>query len=135
MYSNIIVPLAFDENHNPDTALNVARALAAPGARVSILHVMADVPGYAISYMPEGYDADLRQALQNQLDGLANEFENGAGVIRSGHAANEILDLAEEIGADCIVIASHRPGFGDYLIGSTASRVVRHAPCAVMVIR
>ena len=135
MYSNIIVPLAFDEDHNPDTALNIARALAAPGARVSLLHVMADVPGYAISYMPEGYDAGLRQSVQAQLDGLANEFENGAGVIRSGHAANEILDLAEEVGADCIVIASHRPGFGDYLIGSTAARVVRHAPCSVMVIR
>ena len=135
MYSNIIVPLAFDDAHNPDTALNVARALTAPGARVTVMHVMADVPGYAISYMPEGYDAELRQTLQNQLDQLAAEFENGAGVIRQGHAANEILDLAEEIGADCIVIASHRPGFGDYLIGSTTARVVRHAPCSVMVIR
>ena len=135
MYANIIVPVAFDEEHNPDTALNVARTLAAPEARVTIVHVMADVPGYAISYMPEGYDAELRQTLQNQLDALANDFENGAGVLRQGHAANEILDLAEEIGADCIVIAGHRPGFGDYLMGSTAARVVRHAPCSVMVLR
>jgi len=135
MYSNIIVPLAFDEDHNPDTALNTARALAAPGARVTLVHVMADVPGYAISYMPEGYGAELRQTVQGQLDQLANEFENGAGVIRQGQAANEILDLAEEVGADCIVVASHRPGFGDYLIGSTAARVVRHAPCSVMVLR
>ncbi|WP_444462847.1 universal stress protein [Rhodobacter capsulatus] len=135
MYANIIVPVAFDEEHNPDTALNVARTLAAPEARVTIVHVMADVPGYAISYMPEGYDAELRQTLQNQLDALANDFENGAGVLRQGHAANEILDLVDEIGADCIVIAGHRPGFGDYLMGSTAARVVRHAPCSVMVLR
>ena len=135
MYSNIIVPLAFDEDHNPDTALNVARALSAPGARITLVHVMADVPGYAISYMPEGYGNELHQTLQKQLDLLASEFENGAGVLRQGHAANEILDLAEETGADCIVVASHRPGFGDYLIGSTAARVVRHAPCSVMVIR
>ncbi|MFC5736729.1 universal stress protein [Sinirhodobacter huangdaonensis] len=135
MYSNIIVPLAFDEDHNPDTALNVARALASDGARITLVHVMADVPGYAISYMPEGYATELRQTLQQQLDGLAADFEAGAGVIRQGNAANEILDLAEEIQADCIVIASHRPGFGDYLIGSTAARVVRHAPCSVMVLR
>ncbi|TKD17826.1 universal stress protein [Rhodobacter capsulatus] len=135
MYSNIIVPVAFDEAHNPDTALNVARTLAAAGARVTIVHVMADVPGYAISYMPEGYDAELRRALQNQLDALAGDFENGAGVLRQGHAANEILDLVDEIGADCVVIAGHRPGLGDYLIGSTAARVVRHAPCSVMVLR
>ncbi|MBZ4021340.1 universal stress protein [Rhodobacter sp. TJ_12] len=135
MYSNIIVPVAFDESHNPDAAIDIARALAAPGARVTLVHVMADVPGYAISYMPDGYDTELRNTLQNQLDQLGNSFENGAGVIRQGHAANEILDLADEIGADCIVIAGHRPGFGDYLIGSTAARVVRHAPCSVMVLR
>lgn len=135
MYSNIIVPLAFDEDHNPDTALNVARTLAAPGARVTLVHVTADVPGFALSYMPEGYGAELKRTLQNEVDKLANEFENGAGVIRQGQAANEILDLASEVGADCIVIASHRPGLGDYLIGSTAARVVRHAPCSVMVLR
>jgi len=135
MYSNIIVPLAFDEDHNPDTALNVARSLASDGARITLVHVMADVPGYAISYMPEGYGAELRKTLQEQLDTLADDFEAGAGVIRQGNAANEILDLAEEIQADCIIIASHRPGFGDYLIGSTAARVVRHAPCSVMVLR
>lgn len=135
MYANIVVPIAFDESHNPDAALNVARALAAPGARVTLVHVMADVPGYAISYMPEGYDTELHQTLQNQLDGLAAEFENGAGVIRQGQAANEILDLVDEVGADCVVIAGHRPGIGDYLIGSTAARVVRHAPCSVMVLR
>ena len=135
MYSNIIVPLAFDEDHNPDTALNVARTLASNGARITLVHVMADVPGYAISYMPEGYGAELRKTLQEQLDALADDFEAGAGVIRQGNAANEILDLAEEIQADCIIIASHRPGFGDYLIGSTAARVVRHAPCSVMVLR
>ena len=56
-------------------------------------------------------------------------------MLREGNPANEILALAEESGADCIVIASHRPGFGDYLIGSTAARVVRHAPCSVMVLR
>ncbi|MDD8023352.1 MAG: universal stress protein [Paracoccaceae bacterium] len=135
MYSNIVIPLAFDEDHNPDAALNIARALAAPGARVTLLHVMADVPGFAISYMPEGYASDLKRTLQGELDKLAAEFDNGAGVIRQGHAANEILDMASEIGADCIVIASHRPGYGDYLIGSTAARVVRHAPCSVMVMR
>ncbi len=36
---------------------------------------------------------------------------------------------------DCIVIGSHKPGLSDYLLGSTAARVVRHAPCAVHVYR
>jgi nucleotide-binding universal stress UspA family protein len=46
-----------------------------------------------------------------------------------------ILETAKEIGADLIVIASHRPGLQDYFLGSTAARVVRHAECAVLVDR
>ena len=135
MYSNILVPVAFDEDHNPDAALNVARALAGDGARVTLLHVMEDVPAYAINYMPEGYAEDLRKTLERDLATRAAEFDNGDWAIVEGQPGHEILSYAEHIGADCIVIASHRPGFGDYLIGSTASRVVRHAKCAVMVMR
>ncbi|MDF1619459.1 universal stress protein [Pseudothioclava nitratireducens] len=135
MYSNILVPLALDEDHNPDAALNVARALAAPGARITIMHVKDEVPGFAISYMPEGYGAELKRAIQATLEKLAAEFENGVAVVREGQPYHEIVDYAREAGTDCIVIASHRPGLGDYLIGSTAARVVRHAPCAVMVMR
>lgn len=135
MYSNILVPVAFDEEHNPDAALNVARTLASDGARVTLLHVMEDVPAYAISYMPQGYAEELRQALERDLQSRAAEFDNAARAIVEGQPGHEILTYAEEIGADCIVLASHRPGFGDYLIGSTAARVVRHAKCAVMVMR
>ena len=46
-----------------------------------------------------------------------------------------IIDFATSSGIDCIVIGSHRPGLSDYFLGSTASRVVRHAPCAVHVFR
>ena len=33
------------------------------------------------------------------------------------------------------MIASHKPGFSDYFIGSTAARIVRHAQCSVLVTR
>ncbi|MEP4424264.1 MAG: universal stress protein, partial [Nitratireductor sp.] len=50
-------------------------------------------------------------------------------------AASGILAVAKEKQADVIVIASHKPGLQDYLIGSTAARVVRHAACSVHVMR
>jgi universal stress protein F len=46
-----------------------------------------------------------------------------------------ILGVAEEAGADLIVVGSHRPAMRDYLFGATASRVVRHANCSVLVAR
>jgi len=42
---------------------------------------------------------------------------------------------ATEAGTGCIVIGSHKPGLRDYLLGSTAAKVVRHAACAVHVKR
>ena len=56
-------------------------------------------------------------------------------MIIKGHSGRSIVDVAKDIHADCIVIGSHKPGLIDYLLGSTAARVVRHAPCAVHVLR
>ena len=63
------------------------------------------------------------------------------GLVRSAHDCSDgglyvaIAEMAEKSAADLIVINSHRPGVQDYFLGSTASRVVRRAPCAVMVLR
>lgn len=52
-----------------------------------------------------------------------------------GSAKDEILDYAQEINADLIVVGSHRPSTSTYLLGSTASAIVRHAKTSVFVIR
>ncbi len=135
MYRHILVPVAFDQDHAPETALKVVQELAAEDARITFLHVMADVPQYAISYMPQGYGENLRRAIQAELDGFAQGFGRGVGLIADGDAGRTILDWADDNEVDCIVIASHRPGLQDYLLGSTTARVVRHALCSVHVLR
>lgn len=55
---------------------------------------------------------------------------------RIGNPAEEILDLAGEIGADLIFIGSHgRTGVERLLLGSVSERVVRKAKCPVLVAR
>lgn len=135
MYKHILVAVAFDAEHDPEVSLQVAQKLAAKGGRVTVLHVKEEVPGYAIAYIPEDYETDLRTAIRGQLDDMAARFENGVGVLVEGHSGRTILDWADENAVDCIVIASHRPELQDYLLGSTAGRVVRHAQCSVHVIR
>jgi nucleotide-binding universal stress UspA family protein len=75
-----------------------------------------------------------REAAAEALKG-----EVGSADVRTvavtGHSARSILDYAEAHDVDCIVIASHRPGLQDFFLGSTAARVVRHATCAVHVVR
>jgi len=48
---------------------------------------------------------------------------------------HEILEMAKAKNVDLIVIASHKPGIADYLLGSVAAGVVRHAKCSVHVMR
>ena len=47
----------------------------------------------------------------------------------------EILGVAEEAEADLIIVGSRRPAMKDYLLGTNAARVVRHARCSVLVAR
>ena len=135
MYSNILVPVAFDGDHPVAPALTVARALASETARITFLHVLEKIPGYAINYMPSGYRDEVKKALTAELADLAGQVPDGKGVLIEGHSGRSILDYADAESCDLIVIASHRPGMQDLLLGSTASQVVRHAACAVHVLR
>ncbi len=135
MFQHILVTVAFDQDHDPARALATDEAILAPEGQITVMHVMPSVPAFAIKYMPEGYDAELRQTVRAELDRLAETVPGGIGVLHDGDAATEILGYAAGHGVDCIIIASHRPGMRDFLLGSTASRVVRHAHCSVMVLR
>ena len=110
MYKNILVPVLFDEEHDTQASFLVARALAGEGAKFTVVHVLETIPNYVTSEIP-------KEVLARTRHGRA------------------IVDYADENDIDCIVLASHRPGFGDIFLGSTASRVVRHAKCSVHVIR
>jgi nucleotide-binding universal stress UspA family protein len=55
--------------------------------------------------------------------------------VHSGLVYRNILATAEERKVDPIVIGSHRLGFRDFLFGSTAGHVGRHAACTILVVR
>ncbi|MCZ7675379.1 MAG: universal stress protein [Roseovarius sp.] len=135
MYKHVLVPVSFEEDRDVAGALKIARHLAGADGRITILHVMEQIPSYAISYMPPEYLSESRAAIGNELSKLAAEVPNAQGLVIDGHSGRSILDWAGENAVDCIVIASHRRGMQALLLGSTASQVVRHAACAVHVIR
>ncbi|MBZ0123677.1 MAG: universal stress protein [Roseovarius sp.] len=135
MYKHVLVPVSFDEDRDAAGAAAVARLLAGEEGRITILHVLEQIPSYAISYMPQEYLSESRAAIEAELAGMADELPNAEGALVDGHSGRTILDWAGDHGVDCIVIASHRPGMQDLLLGSTATQVVRHAKCAVHVVR
>jgi hypothetical protein len=48
---------------------------------------------------------------------------------------HEVLAEADAWGADLIIVGSHSPSMGTYLLGSNAQKIVRHANCSVLVVR
>lgn len=136
MYDTILVPIDLSDDSKTTRMIDAAKKVANPGARIILSHVVDEVPGYVLTELPRDFVesrwAEARASMQQiaASAGAAAEVE-----VRGGHPANTILEIAEEKGADVIVIASHRPGLQDYLIGSTAAWVVRHARCSVLVLR
>ena len=135
MYHNILVPISFDAERDTSEPLKLAQLLATPEAKITLLHVVEHIPGYAISYLPADYTSEVRVAIKADLDKMAADLPNAEAVVIEGHSGRSILDWAEENKPDLIIMASHRPGLQDYLLGSTAAHVVRHARCAVHVVR
>ncbi len=134
MYQKILVPMALDHDISPHT-IEIARALLAPGGQIIALHVYETPQGSVSVYLDkdavkQGY-AKAQKLLNQKLD----PYPDIGGEIVKGHSARAIIDFASEQGFDCIVVGSHKPGLSDYFLGSTASRVVRHASCAVHVHR
>lgn len=134
MYKKILVPMALDHGISQHT-LEVARALSENGAEIIGLHVYEMPQGSVSAYLDksavaEGFER-ARRALLQKVDGL----DGVKAEIIKGHTARTIIDYATSNNVDCIVIGSHKPDLSDYFLGSTASRVVRHAPCAVHVHR
>lgn len=136
MYSHILIPMDMDHEHALKPAQEVAEALLGENGRITLLHVTEEIPGYVAARLPEellsGGKAACLAALKEMEQDISKPVESH---VISGSAGSAIVNYAEVHHVDCIVILSHKPGLEDYFLGSTAARVVRHAPCCVHVIR
>ncbi|HTU97821.1 MAG TPA: universal stress protein [Solirubrobacteraceae bacterium] len=115
-----------------DARLQIVSAyepVSEPHLRIGRVHVPADV------------QVNLREEVLALLEAAQREAE-AAGVdrvetfARVGDAADAILDVAEEQGADLIVVGNKgMTGATRFLLGSVPNKVSHHAPCSVMIVR
>ncbi|HEY5743456.1 MAG TPA: universal stress protein [Terrimicrobiaceae bacterium] len=116
-------------------ALGLARPF---GARLTVLHVVE--PLGPMARLVDAHERKLRKGVKLRLEKLHLEVDQRAGVFdtlfREGTSYYEIVAMAQRGDFDLIIMASlGRSGLVDMLLGSTAERVVRHAPCPVLVVR
>ena len=143
---NILVPIDFSKMSIQ--AIETAKGLAQPfGAAIHLVHIhhwqySADFVGPVISsgFLPQSFEENRNEQLADELKTIARK----AGLsprdqthLKTGASAfHEICRLAQEIPADLIVMPTHGyTGLKHVFLGSTAERVVQHAPCPVFVVR
>jgi nucleotide-binding universal stress UspA family protein len=139
----ILVPIDFSESSKK--ALRYAQPFAEQfGAEIILLHVVGPM------MRPEGYmivPAALESRRVARMDerearlGALRHHEIGEGIkgdtiVQMGEPFKEIINMAKARKVDLIIIATHGySGVKHAFLGSTTERVVRHAPCPVLVVR
>jgi universal stress protein A len=137
-----LIPIDFSEFANQ--ALDYAIALATKlQARLTLLHVIHAMPlGVAemgaslpYSYLQE-LEADIAQSMGEYLTRVQEAGLEGEIMIVHGVPFEEIVNTAAANQIDLIIMGTHgRSGLQHVLLGSVAEKVVRLAPCPVLVSR
>jgi len=146
--------VAVDGSHNSETALGLIRALKigkiGEQAEVIILtvipehvflggHSLADLLGRSTTLKTQLQKSEDERALEllvNLSKRIATRSLKVETMIHRGNPANEIVKTCQSIGADLILVglkgSSDSP---EFLLGSVAHKVIKYAPCSVLVVK
>ena len=133
MYNKILIASALDQGFSKK-ALDTAKLLISENGKIIAAHVMEPVNNVVQSFVTEEAKSKAYDKVKSVMAERCND-EVIESEILYGQAGREISKYAKKIGADCIIIGSHKPGLEDFFLGSTSSRVVRYSKCSVHVLR
>jgi nucleotide-binding universal stress UspA family protein len=146
MFSRIVV--GTDGSDTAGEAVRQATELARlSGAQLDIVSAFSPVPNQKIRQEAREapgdvqYEISPREDVNLILDGATGDAKKaGVGGVqthaREGDPADAILDVAEEINADLIVVGNKgMTGARRFLLGSVPNKVSHHAPCSVIIVR
>ena len=118
----------------PEGRAALDRAIAEAKLRSARLVVINTSRGD--SYVDSGYASVQEiELLKSRLADAAVDHEVRQ-LVRGHEPAEEVVSLAEEVGAELVVIGlRHRTAVGKFLLGSTAQRILLDAPCPVLAVK
>src|SRR5215211_6222419 len=134
-FPGLVILFASDASEDSELAATTAVALAkVTGSELHVLHVAPAFPDYFEPSDPDEPGPTEREG-RRILDEQVNKIENVGGTVaqshlRMGGAAEEVIDLAEELETGLIVLGSRGRGrIRRALMGSVSDSIVRHAHC------
>jgi universal stress protein A len=138
----ILVPVDFSDTSKKafQYALRFAEQFDCEITLIHVVEPISPIVSAPLAVEVFAQPEDDTIAAKAELAALAVSSRNGqnsiTSAVRIGHAPNEIIKAAKDLDVDLIIIATHGYTSWRHLcIGSTAERVVRTAPCPVLVVR
>ena len=141
MFANILVAIDLtDESSSGKTVPTAVELCQSSGARLNLLTVIPDFGMSIVSqHFPKDFAENALAETRTKLGVFASEhIPDGIKktlLVTQGTIYEEIIKTGNEISADLVIVASHRPSLKDFLLGPNASRVVRHFNRSVLVVR
>ena len=109
---------------------------------IRLVNVLPLTPVILAEYVPPDFEVQQRKSAEEGLAAFLRDLGlpagRASGAVRQGGIYQEILEEASSMGADLIVMTSHRSqrhAVRTYFLGSNAGHVVRYAKCSVLVVR
>jgi nucleotide-binding universal stress UspA family protein len=136
-YAHVMIPIDLEHADRMGKAIDTARALAGQfGAKLTFVGITGEAPGTA-AHNP----AEFRKKMEAFAQRHAADLPHGA--VARTYVAHDpaaqidgiLLEAVREIGADLVVMASHRPRLMDAIWPSHGGRLASHAPVSVFVVR
>ncbi len=140
MFKTILLPIDLEHTEASRKAVEIAVEMAKHfGGSLWVLSVVPIPSPMVTPYLPEAVEADAISDASSRLtqfvaDTIPDEVQTSIAV-RTDSVYRKILDVAAEHEADAIVMASHHPELGDFLLGTNAAKIARHAQCSVFIVR
>jgi nucleotide-binding universal stress UspA family protein len=143
MYKQILVPIDLSDPELAKPAIANAVMMARQNdGTIRLVNVLPLTPVMLAEYVPPDFEVQQRKAAEDAIAIIAKETGLEPSLVsttvRQGGIYQEILEEANNIHADLIVMSSHRPqrhAVRTYFLGSNAGHVVRYAKCSVLVVR
>lgn len=136
----ILVPIDFSD-HSRKAFAYALKFAEQFGSELELVNVVTPViyaEGMVLPAAMENLDQQTEEHAKKELDKMADEAPkvNVRTAVLTGNPYDEIVTHARKQKTDLLLITTHgRTGLQHFLLGSTAEKILRHAPCPVMVVR
>lgn len=137
MFSNIMIPVDLAHAEQLDKAVSIAASLAKQYNANAVFVGVTQSGPTPVARTPEEFADKLKEFAKKNAEKYGVSFTSHSEISHDPAIDLDVIlmNAADSIGADLIVMASHVPGFAEYVFSSNAGYLASHSKMSVFVVR